>query len=121
MKVPFPDLLLMSCLGGGNKYGRIEGEDSDLLPMSCLGGGSRYGRIEGEEGRAEAMSRRRNERKTIMCLQGLDKEDMMGMFSMFKSLQDVGTSYIDCSAEPQSRYLFISMSYVSSINGSKES
>lgn len=84
--VSLSDLLLMSCLGGGSKYGRIEGEDSDLLPMSCLGGGSRYGLIDGEEGRAAATSTRERERRqTMICLQGLDKEDMIGMLSVFKS------------------------------------
>lgn len=73
----------MSCLGGGSKYGRIEGEDSDLLPMSCLGGGSRYGLIDGEDGRAAATSRRERERRqTMICL---DKEGMIGMLSVFKS------------------------------------
>jgi hypothetical protein len=102
MKSSVSDLLLMSCLGGGSKYGRIEGEDSDLILISCLGGGSRYGRIEGEEdcvGRAEVMSRRERERKkTMICPQGLDREDIIGMLSKFKSLQDVGNvSYKLCS------------------------
>lgn len=85
--VSVSDLLLISCLGGGSKYGRIEGVDSDLLLISCLGGGSRYGRIEGEEdvGRAEAISRRERESKRAMiCLQGLEKEDIIGMLLKLK-------------------------------------